>query len=68
MTDLRQAGAGGDPIVIVDYDPRWPALFEAEADRLGRALGETAVRIEHVGSTAVRGLAAKTPGGTTFTS
>jgi len=59
MNELNEAGAGGDPIAIVPYDPRWPAFFDAEAVRLSRALGETAVRLEHVGSTAVRGLAAK---------
>jgi GrpB-like predicted nucleotidyltransferase (UPF0157 family) len=59
MSDLSEAGAGGDPIAIVPYDPRWPALFDTEAFRLSRALGKTAVRIEHVGSTAVPGLAAK---------
>ena len=47
------------PIVIVDYDPSWPARFEAEAERLREALGDVAERIEHVGSTAVPGLAAK---------
>jgi GrpB-like predicted nucleotidyltransferase (UPF0157 family) len=56
---MREAGAGGDPIAVLPYDPRWPALFDAEAVRLAGVLGETAVRIEHIGSTAVRGLAAK---------
>jgi GrpB-like predicted nucleotidyltransferase (UPF0157 family) len=48
-----------DPIVIVDYDPRWPAMFAQLRDRVAAALGPLAVRIEHVGSTAVPGLAAK---------
>jgi GrpB-like predicted nucleotidyltransferase (UPF0157 family) len=47
------------PILILDYDPAWPALFEAERARLQAAIGEWAVAIEHVGSTAVPGLAAK---------
>jgi GrpB-like predicted nucleotidyltransferase (UPF0157 family) len=47
------------PVVIVDYDPRWPAAFAALRDRLAAALGPLAVAIEHVGSTAVPGLAAK---------
>ena len=46
-------------IEVVDYDPEWPAMFEAEAERLRSALGDVAVRIEHVGSTSVPGLAAK---------
>jgi GrpB-like predicted nucleotidyltransferase (UPF0157 family) len=49
-----------DPAVrIVDYDPAWPALAGAELGRIGDALGPVAVRLEHVGSTAVPGLAAK---------
>lgn len=46
-------------IQIVDYDPRWPELFLREAERIRAALGERALRIEHVGSTSVLGLAAK---------
>jgi GrpB-like predicted nucleotidyltransferase (UPF0157 family) len=48
-----------DPIEIVDYDPGWPARYEEMRARLAEALGATAVRIDHVGSTAVPGLAAK---------
>jgi GrpB-like predicted nucleotidyltransferase (UPF0157 family) len=48
-----------DPIVVVPYDPRWPLLFEEERDLIGAAVGARAVKIEHVGSTAVPGLAAK---------
>lgn len=49
-----------DPAVrIVEYDPAWPALADAELRRLEAELGEVAVRLEHVGSTAVPGLAAK---------
>jgi GrpB-like predicted nucleotidyltransferase (UPF0157 family) len=46
-------------IEIVPYDGGWPALFEAEATCLREAMGSTALRIEHVGSTSVPGLAAK---------
>ena len=46
-------------IEIVDYDPRWPGLFDREADRLRGVLGPRAMRIEHVGSTSVPGLSAK---------
>jgi GrpB-like predicted nucleotidyltransferase (UPF0157 family) len=49
-----------DPAVrIVDYDPAWPALADAELRRIREALGAVAVRLEHVGSTAVPGLASK---------
>ena len=47
------------PIVILDHDPSWPARFETERERIGAALGPVALRIEHIGSTAVEGLAAK---------
>jgi len=44
---------------LADYDPRWPGQFEREAERLHRALGARALRIDHIGSTAIAGLAAK---------
>jgi GrpB-like predicted nucleotidyltransferase (UPF0157 family) len=46
-------------ITLVEYDPRWPRRFVRERDRIATALGPTAVRIDHIGSTAVPGLAAK---------
>jgi GrpB-like predicted nucleotidyltransferase (UPF0157 family) len=46
-------------MVIASYDPSWPRLFRAEARLLRAALGSQIVRIEHVGSTSVPGLAAK---------
>ena len=46
-------------IVIAEPDPAWPRRFEAERARIAAALGERAERIEHIGSTAVPGLAAK---------
>jgi len=49
-----------DPAVrILDYDPAWGTLANSELRRIREALGEVAVRLEHVGSTAVPGLAAK---------
>jgi GrpB-like predicted nucleotidyltransferase (UPF0157 family) len=47
------------PVLIVDYDPHWPDLFEELRAPVVAALGDLAVGIEHVGSTAVPGLAAK---------
>jgi GrpB-like predicted nucleotidyltransferase (UPF0157 family) len=47
------------PILIVDYDPDWPRLFEREADRIRTLLAPRAFPIEHVGSTSIPGLAAK---------
>jgi len=48
-----------DPVIIEDYDPRWPQLFDMLRVRLAAVLNELADSIEHVGSTAVPGLAAK---------
>jgi GrpB-like predicted nucleotidyltransferase (UPF0157 family) len=50
--------APGD-VVVVEYDPRWPARYAAESARIRAACGDTLAGIEHVGSTAVPGLAAK---------
>lgn len=47
------------PIELVEYDPSWSERFESERERIVAALGEHARAIEHVGSTAVPGLAAK---------
>jgi len=47
------------PILIVDYDPKWPQLYEREAARVQSALGDRVLLLEHVGSTSVPGLAAK---------
>ena len=47
------------PIVIAPYDPAWPEQFLVERERIAGALGEWALRIEHVGSTSVPGLASK---------
>jgi GrpB-like predicted nucleotidyltransferase (UPF0157 family) len=49
----------GDAIELVDYDPAWPESFAREDRRIRGTLGERALGIEHVGSTAVPGLAAK---------
>ena len=46
-------------IVIEEYDPAWPARFEQVKASLAEALGPSALRIEHFGSTAVPGLGAK---------
>ena len=46
-------------IRILAYNPAWPALFTRERRRIIAALGPLARRVDHVGSTAVPGLAAK---------
>jgi GrpB-like predicted nucleotidyltransferase (UPF0157 family) len=61
--------AGADPwvpgatpatgIEVTDPDPGWPRQYDDLAARIRRALGWRALQLEHVGSTAVPGLAAK---------
>jgi GrpB-like predicted nucleotidyltransferase (UPF0157 family) len=46
-------------IVLCDYDSTWPERFIILADRARSALGALVARVEHIGSTAVPGLAAK---------
>jgi GrpB-like predicted nucleotidyltransferase (UPF0157 family) len=48
-----------DPVDVVAYDPAWPTRYEIWRARLTAALGATARRVDHVGSTSVPGLAAK---------
>jgi GrpB-like predicted nucleotidyltransferase (UPF0157 family) len=48
-----------NPIIVLDYDPTWPGIFQSLRKRIADALGDMAAAIEHVGSTAVPGLAAK---------
>lgn len=46
-------------IILAAYDPAWAAHYEREAATIREALGPRALRVEHVGSTAVPGLVAK---------
>jgi GrpB-like predicted nucleotidyltransferase (UPF0157 family) len=46
-------------VVVVDYDPSWPATFEGLRAAIWPSVQDVATAIEHVGSTSVRGLAAK---------
>jgi GrpB-like predicted nucleotidyltransferase (UPF0157 family) len=50
---------GGGAILVSDYDPAWPEMFKQEQANLQSALGPLILTIEHMGSTAVPGLAAK---------
>src|SRR4029453_1666707 len=47
------------PIVVTDYDPIWPQRFEMLRAHVWPAVSDFALGVEHVGSTAVPGLAAK---------
>ena len=62
--EMQAARIGGlrvhnAPILLLEYNPEWPALFRREAERVRMTLGERVLQLEHVGSTAVPGLAAK---------
>jgi dephospho-CoA kinase len=46
-------------VAIVSYDERWPDAFADAAARIRATLGARALRIDHIGSTAVGGLASK---------
>ncbi|MCX6346185.1 MAG: GrpB family protein [Armatimonadetes bacterium] len=57
--EKREQKAKRFPIEIVEYSSVWPRLYEEEAQFLRERFGPVIVRIEHYGSTAVPGLAAK---------
>ncbi len=52
-------GLTRDKAVVVDYDPRWPTLFEEERSRISSVVGHIAAGVHHVGSTSIPGMAAK---------
>jgi GrpB-like predicted nucleotidyltransferase (UPF0157 family) len=60
-TRTLSLGLESGTVRVVAYDPTWPSLFAAEAERLRQcfAAAELPLIIEHTGSTAVPGLAAK---------
>ena len=57
--EMLALGIIGADIVVADYDPAWPDWFEQIRARVWPAVSGVALRIDHVGSTAVPGLAAK---------
>src|SRR5688572_16001160 len=69
MPTFRESVAAGGRVIgddrprelvaLTPYDPVWPERFDVMRARLAAVLGEVAVRIDHVGSTAVPGLSAK---------
>lgn len=46
-------------IEVVEADPKWPEIFELLKERIMKALGPTALLVEHVGSTSVPNMVAK---------
>ena len=55
----RSQASGPHRVELLAYDPAWPARFAELSRELRAGLGEVALRIDHIGSTAVPGLAAK---------
>ena len=47
------------PVVVISYQPRWVDEFTRVAGRIRDLVGHVAIRIDHIGSTAVPGLGAK---------
>jgi GrpB-like predicted nucleotidyltransferase (UPF0157 family) len=50
---------GGGRILIHEYNPKWPLMFDRERAAIAASLDRHVVAIEHIGSTAVPGLPAK---------
>jgi len=46
-------------VVVTNYDPHWPAAFEAEAEKVRAIFGDEVIAIHHIGSTSVPGLPTK---------
>lgn len=52
-------GVEAPAVVVVPYRQEWPKTFDRHRARIAAALGTGAVGMDHIGSTAVPGLAAK---------
>ncbi len=59
MPDVTKQNKPNRPYHIEAYNPDWPKQFEAQKAKLQSIVGDEVIRIEHMGSTAVPGLAAK---------
>ena len=46
-------------IEVVEYNPKWPHMFQKEAAKIQAALGDNCITVHHIGSTSVLGLSAK---------
>jgi GrpB-like predicted nucleotidyltransferase (UPF0157 family) len=57
MTETAEQSA--ERVEIVEYDPRWAEIYAAERKHLCAAIGDAFIEFEHIGSTAVPGMAAK---------
>jgi GrpB-like predicted nucleotidyltransferase (UPF0157 family) len=59
MIEGEDSATKSRQVVILDHQPRWRSEFEAIGTHLRSVLGDTALRIDHIGSTSVPGLGAK---------
>jgi len=57
--EIAPLGLKRGSVILCGYSKEWPRLFRVERDLLKDGLGKLAIRISHVGSTAVPGLCAK---------
>ncbi|MGF6178279.1 GrpB-like predicted nucleotidyltransferase (UPF0157 family) [Ensifer sp. 4252] len=55
----KDAVSSTQQIEICDWSPRWPNKFALKAAAIRQTLGDHALRIDHIGSTSIEGLAAK---------
>ncbi|MFT9816781.1 GrpB family protein [Lysinibacillus sp. NPDC056185] len=46
-------------VQLSEYNPHWEQQYAFEQNEIGKALGDSAIRIEHIGSTSIKGLKAK---------
>ena len=59
MSLLHSKNVRHKHVVIVDYDQRWVESFQQESENLKKMLGTIIIEAHHIGSTSVKGLAAK---------
>jgi len=58
-TPTKSSLKNPEKVMIIEYQDRWPHEFKEIASKIREACGEVALRIDHIGSTAVPGLSAK---------
>ncbi|GAB2760390.1 GrpB family protein [Nocardioides salsibiostraticola] len=59
IAQARVQTPAAEVIEVVGYDPSWSSAYDILRGRIVQALGDAVMSVEHVGSTSVRGLAAK---------
>ena len=59
MNRLKEVAVNTGPVIITDHQTRWADEFQTAGAQLRKVLGDSALRIDHIGSTSVPGLGAK---------